>query len=227
MIRILRLLLKLAAGLILFSLLWVLACRWINPPVHYLMMRDHVQGVPVQHQWRPLEQMGTYLPHSVIAAEDARFCTHHGFDFEAIEQALAENREGGRLRGGSTISQQTAKNVFLWPGRTMLRKGLEAWFTLLIELMWGKHRIMEVYLNVVEMGTGVYGAEAAAQYYFDKPAAQLSRQQAARIAAILPQPLRRDAASPGSGTRRLAARIVSRARVVERDGLDICLKESG
>ncbi|MFA7440971.1 MAG: monofunctional biosynthetic peptidoglycan transglycosylase [Sphingomonadaceae bacterium] len=227
MIRLLRYLLKLVAGLILLSLLWALAGRWVNPPVHYLMLRDHLNGVPVQQQWRPLEQMGKHLSRSVIGAEDANFCSHHGFDLEAIEKAMEENREGKRLRGGSTISQQTAKNVFLWPGRTVLRKGLEAWFTLLIEMMWGKPRIMEVYLNVVEMGKGVYGAEAAAQHYFGKPASQLSHQQAARLAAILPQPIRRDAASPGPGTRRLATRIASRAKIVERDGLDSCLRKSG
>jgi monofunctional glycosyltransferase len=127
------------------------------------------------------------------------------------------------VRGGSTISQQTAKNAFLWPGRSYIRKGLEAWFTVLIELIWGKPRIMEVYLNIAEMGPGVYGVEAAAQHYFNTSAAQLSPAQAARIAAILPQPIKRDAARPGRFVKRYANRIERRARVVRNEGIDACL----
>lgn len=215
-------LLVLVAGV---SIIWALAYRWIDPPATFLMLRDHVRGIPVQHIWVPLDAMGRHVPRAVIGAEDSRFCAHHGFDVEAIEKAIAHNKEGKTLRGASTISQQTAKNIFLWPGRNMIRKGVESWFTLLIEFLWSKPRIMEVYLNVAEMGRGIYGVEAAAQYYFNKPARQLSRTEAARIAAILPQPLKRDAASPGRYTRRYANIIASRARVVANDGLDSCLSK--
>ncbi|MGQ5700921.1 monofunctional biosynthetic peptidoglycan transglycosylase [Sandaracinobacteroides sp. A072] len=219
----LRFLARLVVGLLLFSLLWAGAYRFVDPPLTYLMARDALRGESVKRQWVDLDDIARHLPRAVIAAEDARFCSHHGFDMEAIEKAMERNREGGRLRGGSTISQQTAKNAFLWPGRTMVRKGAEAWFTALIELLWGKRRIMEVYLNVAEFGRGVYGAEAAARHYFDKPASRLTRQEAARLAAILPQPVKRDAARPGPYTRRYAGRIESRSRVVANEGLDACL----
>ena len=137
---------------------------------------------------------------------------------------MARNADGKKLRGGSTISQQTAKNVFLWPGRSYVRKGAEAWFTGLIELMWGKPRIMEVYLNVIEMGPGIFGVEAAAQHYFKTSAAKLSPKQAARLAAILPQPIKRDAADPGRYTKRYARRIEKRIRVVRDEGVDSCLR---
>lgn len=221
--RLLRFLGLLLVGLVGFSLIWTLAYRWIDPPVTYLMMRDRFRGIDVQHQWVPLSGMSRSLPRAVIGAEDAHFCTHSGFDMDAMEKAYEANQKGRKLRGGSTISQQTAKNVFLWPGRTMVRKGVEAWFTLLIEWMWGKPRIMEVYLNVAELGPGIYGVEAAAQHYFHKSAAQLSPVETARLAAILPQPIKRNAASPGRYTRRYANRIVKRARVVANEGIDACI----
>jgi len=140
--------------------------------------------------WEPIENISPHLYQAVIAAEDQKFLTHGGFDWEAIESAFEGNKSGKRIKGGSTISNQTAKNVFLWPGRNFVRKGLEAYFTVLIEFLWSKERILEVYLNVIEMGDGVYGAEAAALYYFKKPASQLTRQEAALIAAVLPNPLR-------------------------------------
>ena len=140
--------------------------------------------------WEPIDQISPHLYLAVIAAEDQKFLDHGGFDWEAIRSAMDENKSGKRLRGGSTISNQTAKNVFLWPGRNFIRKGLEAYFTVLIEFFWSKERILEVYLNVIEMGDGIYGAEAAAQTYFKKPAAELTRQEAALIAAVLPNPLR-------------------------------------
>lgn len=210
--------------LVLLSLLWVLAYRWVNPPASFIMLRDSAQGIAVKREWVPLGNISRHLPRSVIAAEDSRFCQHRGFDVEAIEQAMERNREGGRLRGGSTISQQTAKNVFLWPGRNFVRKGLEAWFTFWIERLWGKPRIMEVYLNVIEFDRGVYGAEAAARHHFDTSAARLTAVEAARLAAVLPQPVKRDAGNPGPYVRRQSATIVRRAQVVARDGLDACLK---
>jgi monofunctional biosynthetic peptidoglycan transglycosylase len=200
-IAVLKWLAKALFGLVAFSLVWALTYRFINPPTTFLMVRDTVNGVDVQRQWVGLDAMSPYLPRAVIAAEDARFCTHRGFDVEAIEKAMERNKTGKKLRGGSTISQQTAKNAFLWPGRTFVRKGLEAWFTVLIEFLWGKPRIMEVYLNIAEYGRGIFGVEAASRHYFQKPAKSLTRQEAARLAAILPQPIKRDAASPGRYTR--------------------------
>jgi monofunctional biosynthetic peptidoglycan transglycosylase len=160
----------------------------------------------------------------VIAAEDARFCEHHGFDFEAMEKAYASNqRRPGKIRGGSTISQQTAKNVFLWPQRSYVRKGAEAGFTVLIEGLWGKRRIMEVYLNTVEWGPGVYGAEAAAQRNFGVGADRLTPAQAARLAAILPSPLKWKAAKPGPYVQRRSRRIGAASGTVRRDGLATCI----
>jgi monofunctional biosynthetic peptidoglycan transglycosylase len=215
--------LKALVGLVAFSVLWVVAYRFLNPPTTYLMIRDRVNGVEVKQDWVSLNEMSRHIPRAVIAAEDARFCEHRGFDVEAIEKAMERNNQGKKLRGGSTISQQTAKNAFLWPGRTIVRKGIEAYFTGLIELIWGKPRIMEVYLNVAEFGRGVFGVEAASQHYFDKPAKKLTRQEAARLAAILPQPIKRDAASPGRYTKRYANRIAGRTRVVANEGLDACV----
>lgn len=219
-----RLLLKIILTLVLLSVLWVGSYRLIDPPATYLMLRDRFQGLDVKRQWLPLEAMAVHLPRAVIAAEDSRFCSHHGLDFQAIEQAMADNRRQKRMRGGSTISQQTAKNAFLWPGRTLWRKGAEAWFTLLSEQLLGKRRILEIYLNIIEFGPGIYGAEAASQHYFQKSATTLSPQETARLAAILPQPLKRDAARPGPYTGRYAGQIRARMRIVERDALDACIR---
>ncbi len=150
----------------------------------------------LRHHWVSLDEMSIYMPVAVMASEDQRFLEHHGFDFDAIGKALEENRKGKRQRGASTISQQTAKNVFLWPGHSWARKGLEAYFTFLVELCWSKQRIMEVYLNSIEMGDGIYGAEAVAQWHFGCTAAQLTRPQCALIAATLPNPLRFSSKNP-------------------------------
>jgi monofunctional biosynthetic peptidoglycan transglycosylase len=160
---------------------------------------------------------------AVIAAEDGKFCSHEGFDREAIEDALENNRQGGRIRGGSTISQQTAKNVFLWQGGGYVRKGFEAWFTVLIEQIWGKRRIMEVYLNVAETGLGTYGMEAGAQRYFGKSAASLTPLEAARMAAALPQPKQRAVRNPSGWLARHGNTISARIGSVARDGLDSCV----
>ena len=196
--RILTFLLKTCLGLIaLFlvtSLLAVFAYKWV--PVYYtpLMAIRQVQGVEArgggwQHRWVPLDSISPYLPVAAIAAEDQNFLKHNGFDYRAILDAYEEAQEGGRVRGASTISQQTAKNVFLWPHSSWVRKGFEAYFTVLIEWMWSKQRIMEVYLNSIEMGPGIYGAEAVAQEYFGCSARGLSRSQCALIVATLPNPL--------------------------------------
>lgn len=150
-------------------------------------MRDG-SSLRLKHTWVSLDDMSKYMPVAVMASEDQRFMTHHGFDYNAIEQAARHNRTGKRMHGASTITQQTAKNVFLWPGRSWLRKGLEAYFTVLIELTWSKQRIMEVYLNSIEMGNGIYGAEAVAREHFGKKASELSRSDCALIAATLPNP---------------------------------------
>lgn len=165
-----------------------------------------------RHYWVPMEEISPYLQLAVICAEDQTFLSHSGFDREAIEKALENNEKGKKLRGGSTISQQTAKNAFLWPGRTWFRKGMEAYFTLLIELFWSKERILEVYLNSVEMGEGVFGAEAASQYWFNRSAKNLRIENAAAIAAILPSPQRYKANPPGPYVARRTQWIVRQMR---------------
>lgn len=180
----------------------VLLFRWVPVPVTPLMLIRCVQQVSrgeqvrLRHHWVPLSEMSQYMPVAVMASEDQRFLLHHGFDVKEIKNAVAERMNGGRRRGGSTISQQTAKNVFLWPASSWLRKGLEAYFTCLIEVFWSKERIMEVYLNSIEMGDGIYGAEAVAQWHFGCTAAQLSRANCALIAATLPNPLRFSSKDP-------------------------------
>ena len=154
------------------------------------------ESIKLKHHWVSIDEMAKDMPLAVMSSEDQRFLMHHGFDFDAIQQAAKENREGKRKRGASTISQQTAKNVFLWPGRTWLRKGLETYFTFLIEALWSKQRIMEVYLNSIEMGNGIYGAEAVAQEHFGCKASQLTRKQCALIAATLPNPRKFNSAAP-------------------------------
>ena len=160
-----------------------------------------------RHDWIPLSDMSQWMPRAVVATEDGRFYQHNGFDRIEIERAIEERKAGKRERGASTISQQTAKNVFLWPGHSWVRKGLEAYFTVLIEAMWPKERIMEVYLNSIEMGAGIYGVEAAAEYYFDCPASQLTKRQCALIAVSLPSPLKRDPAHPTPYMNKRVAKI--------------------
>lgn len=169
------------------------------------------------HEWVPLDEISLNLQKAVIASEDGRFLEHWGFDFKAMQKAYENNEKGKRLKGGSTISQQTAKNVFLWQGRSYIRKGLEAYYTVLIELIWGKKRIMEVYLNSIEMGDGVYGAEAAAKHWYRKDAASLTRYEAAGIAAILPNPRKYKAANSSSYINRRKARISREIGYVKLD----------
>jgi len=197
--------------------------RFVPPPVTILMIQRSLEGKGISRTWRPLDQMSPALIRSVIAAEDAGFCSHRGFDFEAMQEAWAHNERSDRGRGGSTISQQTAKNVFLWPQRSYLRKGLEAGFTVLIEVGWGKHRILEVYLNTIEWGPGIYGAEAAARRNFGVGADRPTPAQAARLAAILPSPLKWRAARPGPYVKRRSGRIGAAAGTIRRDGLADCV----
>lgn len=202
------------------TLLLVVVFKWVPVPVTATMLMDE-KGFT--KDWESLDNIDPNLVAAVIAAEDGKFCEHWGFDTEAIEKAMRENADGGRIRGGSTISQQTAKNVFLWQGGGYFRKGLEAWFTFWIELVWGKERIMEVYLNVAETGIGTYGAEAGAQRYFGKSAARLSPDEASRIAVALPSPKTRSVVNPRGWLARHGNSVERRINVVKGDGLDACI----
>jgi monofunctional biosynthetic peptidoglycan transglycosylase len=197
--KIFKFILKLISGLILFSIFMVLLYKWLPVPFTPLMAIRYFENPEeqIRHSWVPRQDISRHLQLSVIASEDQNFVKHNGFDFEAIEKAIEDNQKGKRVRGASTISQQTAKNVFLWPGRNWFRKGLEVYFTFLIETFWSKERILEVYLNSIEMGKGIYGAEAATQHWFNKSAANLSIYEAAAIAAVLPNP-REYRANPAS-----------------------------
>jgi len=187
--KVLRIIRNLILLFLVLTILPVILYKWVNPPITPLMIIRKLDGYSIKKDWVPIEEMSENLPQAAVAAEDDEFMSHHGFDIDAMKQAYEKNKkQPNKIRGGSTISQQTAKNVFLWPHRDYLRKAMEAWFTVLIEFFWGKERIMEVYLNIVEMGEGIYGSEAASQEYFHKPAAKLTPTQAASLIAILPNP---------------------------------------
>ena len=202
-------LLRVAIALALLPTALILVYRFVPPPVTLLMLVRLVEGEGLDKSWRPLERISPHLAQAVIASEDNRFCEHWGFDWKELGGQLDRAMAGKQVRGASTISMQVAKNVLLWPGRDLLRKLLEVPLTPQLELLWGKRRIMEVYLNVAETGPGLYGAEAAAQAYFNKPASALTRREAALIAAVLPNPR---VWSPGRPT----SYIRQRARVIER-----------
>jgi len=208
---ILKLILRiLKLTLILFfaiSILWVLLYRFINPPVTWLMVsrgferKSDGKDWKIDKKWIDFDDISDPMKRAAVAAEDQKFLDHFGFDFKAMEKAIDKNSHSHKLIGGSTISQQTAKNVFLWPGRSYIRKGFEAYFTILIELFWSKKRIMEVYLNEIEMGDGIYGVEAAAQNYYHKSASDLNTYQAAAIASIFPDPLKWSPTNPSDNLR--------------------------
>ena len=211
------------------TILAVIAYRFIPVYLTPLMVIRCVQNgnLTIHHHWVPLDEMSPHAPVAVMAGEDSRFLLHHGFDFEAIGNAAKHNLDGGRRHGGSTISQQTAKNVFLWPGSSTLsrwvRKGFEVYFTALIEVFWGKHRIMEVYLNSIEMGDGIYGLAACAEYNFGKTAASLTRSDCALIAATLPNPRRFSSKNPDSYMRKRQWQIMANMRFIPsfpREGED-------
>jgi monofunctional biosynthetic peptidoglycan transglycosylase len=203
------------------SLFFVVLFKFVPVPFTPLMVIRAIENktagkeVFFSHDWEPIENISMNLQKAVIASEDGTFLKHNGFDFVAMQKAYKSNERGRRIKGGSTISQQTAKNVFLWQGRSYLRKGLEAYFTVLIEIIWGKERIMEVYLNSIEMGNGVYGAQAAAEHWYRKGASSLTPMQAAGIAAILPNPRKYSATSSSSYINRRKAKIV---RVMQQVG---------
>ena len=202
------------------SILLVVLFKWVPVPFTPLMITRAIEHkldgkeMTCSHDWEPLENISVNLQKAVIASEDGTFLKHNGFDFKAMQKAFKNNNKGRKLKGGSTISQQTAKNVFLWQGRSYLRKGLEAYFTVLIELFWGKERIMEVYLNSIEMGVGVYGAQAASEHWYKKEAANLTSNEAASIAAILPSPRRYKATNSGPYIAKRKNKIVRLMRYV-------------
>lgn len=205
---------KLPLALILLSFLIVLILKWVPVTVTPIMISRSIEyrsdkDFKTKKKWCALEDISPELMKAVITSEDNLFCSHKGFDRKAIQAAMQEKKDGKRVRGGSTISQQTAKNVFTFHKKTLWRKAVEGWYTVLIELIWGKERIMEVYLNVAEMGKGVYGAQAAAQAFFGKDASELTRREAATLAACLPNPLSYNAARPSSY-------ISSRASTISR-----------
>ncbi len=212
--KIFRFLFKAMLWFVGISVFWVILYKFVPVPFTPLMairyFENSIEGKEnyFGHDWKPLDDISIHLQKAVIASEDSNFLQHHGFDFEAIQKAIKNNEKGKKLKGGSTISQQTAKNVFLWQGRSYFRKALEAYFTLLIELFWGKERIMEVYLNSIEMGNGVYGAQAAARHWYSKDVSELSKREAAGIAAILPNPRRFNASNSSGYINRRKARIM-------------------
>lgn len=217
--RLMGALAKTAVGLAMISVLAVLLLRVVPPVTSAFMAARYVEGVfgarpytAIDYRWVNWKKISPQMPLAAVAAEDQKFPEHFGFDFDALADAFERLEEGGRIRGGSTISQQVAKNLFLWKGQSFFRKGIEAYFTVLIESLWPKRRILEVYLNIAEFGDGVYGVEAAARRYFGKPAARLTTREAARLAAVLPNPLRFKAAAPSAYVERRTARIERQMR---------------
>ncbi|MDR2840375.1 MAG: monofunctional biosynthetic peptidoglycan transglycosylase [Paludibacter sp.] len=208
--KLFKYLLYIVLAFFVLSIASVVLYRWVKPPITPLMISRKIEReAKINYRWIDISKMPQSAINCAVAAEDNNFLSHSGIDFGAIEKAIDEQEKTGRVRGASTISQQTAKNVFLWQGRTWIRKGLEVYFTYLIEFFWSKERIMEVYLNVIEMGEGVYGIEAAAQHYFNKSAAKLSPYQSALIVAAFPSPLKRNPAKPSAYLSRRANTILS------------------
>ncbi len=220
----LRFTIKIAIVFLFVTVAWVGLYRFVPVPFTWTMMGDVMSGHSVTKDWMPLSDMDPDMARAAIAGEDSRFCSHHGFDFKAIAGAAARNAQGGRIRGGSTISQQTAKNAFLFQGGGYVRKAFEAYFTVLIEALWPKRRIMEVYLNIAETGIGTYGANAGAIRYFNHDASKLSPTEAGRIAAVLPLPKKRAAIDPRGFVRKHGNTLSRRVSTVRNDGLDSCLR---
>ncbi|MDY0039699.1 MAG: monofunctional biosynthetic peptidoglycan transglycosylase [Desulforhabdus sp.] len=206
------------------SLWLVVLLRWIDPPTSSFMVQNSLGRLfsatnnnGLKHQWVDYDDISPHIKIAVVAAEDQLFLSHFGFDFASIELALKQNEKGRRLRGASTISQQVAKNLFLWSGRSYLRKGLEAYFTILIEAIWSKRRILEVYLNIAQMGSSIYGVRAASEVYFKQPASQITRKQAALLAAALPNPVKYSVANPSSFMRSRQQWILQQMRQLGGD----------
>ncbi len=220
-----RRLLWLPVWFVAFTVLQVLVLRFVDPPFSMMMAERQAEAFfggedefVLYYDWRDADQVSKQLPLALVAAEDQQFPTHNGFDFAAIEKARTNNAKGRKVRGGSTISQQLAKNLFLWRGRSWVRKGLEAWYTVLIEALWPKSRIMEVYVNVIEYGDGIYGAQAASRRFFGKDASRLGPAEAARLAAVLPNPRKYNAAKPGPYVQRRTRAIQRQMRALGGPG---------
>lgn len=224
--RLLRGLFLGTAVAVILVVLAVASLRWIDPPMGTYMVSERLRLGGIEANWRSIDEMGLTLPRAAVAAEDARFCLHSGVDVEALREAAEDYLSGERVRGASTISQQTAKNMFLWHGRSLIRKGLELPFVGMMELFWGKERIIEVYLNIAEFDTGVFGVEAAAQHYFGRPAAALSRAQAAQLMVLLPNPKRRSPHALSPGQSRRAGSIAGGAQTIAARGDDRCFRAS-
>ncbi len=228
--KLLRIVRWILVGFFVSTILAVVCLRFIPvfiTPLMVIRCVEQVGGgesIKMHHHWVPMEEISRHMPVAVMASEDQRFLKHHGFDYNAIEKAAIHNMKGGKRHGASTISQQTAKNVFLWPGRSWIRKGFEVYFTFLIEMMWSKQRIMVVYLNSIEMGDGIYGVDAVAEYHFNTTASQLSRSQCALIAATLPNPRRFNSAAPGEYMRKRQRQIEHEMRFIPsfpKEGEDV------
>lgn len=228
--KLLRIVRWILVGFFVSTILAVVCLRFIPvfiTPLMVIRCVEQVGGgesIKMHHHWVPMEEISRHMPVAVMASEDQRFLKHHGFDYNAIEKAAIHNMKGGKRHGASTISQQTAKNVFLWPGRSWIRKGFEVYFTFLIEMMWSKQRIMEVYLNSIEMGDGIYGVDAVAEYHFNTTASQLSRSQCALVAATLPNPRRFNSAAPGEYMRKRQRQIEHEMRFIPsfpKEGEDV------
>lgn len=215
--RVWRFMWKSVMWFFILTIVWTLAYRWINPPTTYLQLRESCncpEGKTFQKEWVDAEEISLYMKLAVVASEDNNFMKHDGFDWGAIEKARKHNEQSKKKRGASTISQQVAKNVFLWPARSWIRKGFEVYFTFLLELFWPKERVMEVYLNVIEMGPCIFGVEAAATTYFGKHASQLTRDEAALIAGALPNPKKMNPGKPGSYLQKRRAQITKLMRLI-------------
>lgn len=206
---------KVILYLFVAHLLYIVVLKWINPPFTITQVQQMVEQGKFNRDYISYNEMGRNIKLAVIGSEDQKFPVHNGFDMEGIQEAIEKNKEGKKLRGGSTISQQVAKNVFLWQGRSWLRKGLEVYFTFMIEKIWSKERILEMYLNTSEMGIGVFGVEAASEYYFNKPAKDLSKNEAARIAAALPLPRKYNVNPPSPFISRRANHIERQMRNIQ------------
>lgn len=199
---------RISAAAVAFTIILILLLRWLPPPTSAFMLRQRVSGRSVDYRWVPLERISPYAALAVISSEDQNFFNHHGLDLGAIAEAMEDNKSRRRPRGASTISQQVAKNLFLWSGQSYFRKGIEAYFTLLMEILWPKRRILEVYLNIAEMGKGLFGVEAASHRFFGKPATRLNMYEAAALAAVLPNPRRMSADRPSDYVRHRTWQII-------------------
>ncbi len=218
---------KLLALIFVLVHVYALALKWVPVPASILMGQRTLEGETVRRAIEPLANISPHLVTAVIAAEDSRFCEHKGIDLEAVQKAFDNNQAGGRRRGGSTITQQTAKNIFFWNGGGYVRKAGEAWFAMFIDSMWGKRRVMENYLNTIEWGDGLFGAEAASRVRFGKRAADLTQYEAALLAAVLPNPNKWRVDPPGPYVRQRAGTLQARMRVVANEGYDDCVLEPG